>query len=643
MAEILKKKIKTYSRFISNILDNKVNIKTILKWPSIVFGVYVIDCGLIGYVAATIVNSFRALSKGAIDPAASWYLVHPFKAAWGFLCTIIGIQPPCPIYKTWLVLNLGILVFAGITYATKRFNKPSEKPGSAKFAKAEEVKDYFSLEFSPGLLFGFLEDKPAVLKPEAPGNRNVAVFGPPGSMKSAGYIRNNLFQAVENKQSVIITDPKGELCRDFFLWFQSKGYTVKIFNLVDMLNSDRWNPLSEVHDDISAQYFCNVVMANTTAPGRKADAFWDNAETNLLKALVMFVIYELPPNNQNLGELYNLLASGDSKQLNSLFASLPNDHPAKMPFNLFCEASGQVRAGVIMGLGNRLSVFQNKKTRELTSVYTKGEGIDLELPGKQKCAYFCILSDMDSTFNFLASLYFSFLFAKLTRLADRQPGGRLGVPVNFLLDEFCNISGIPDFTKKLSTMRGRGIACSIIFQNVPQLEQYYPNRTWEIILGDCDYWLLLGAKELATAKYMSDILGNTTINVKHDSRKKGLEGLNPFQGSIKSGPQKRQLMDASEVSRLKTDESILRLVDGRVVILKKMFFKEHPLYPELTPSHVEDYIPKWAKQFMEENKSERPEAETPSENTTIEEQETLEGIEIPPEGNSGSSDGFWPQ
>ncbi len=637
-SEVVREKIETYSKIFISGLNSKIDVKAALKWAGIGTGIYIANCAIIGSAAGAIVNMIRSLSSkgGLIElPAASWYLLHPFKTGWSFLCCFFGAQIQYPqVWKMWLVLNVALVIAAGMAYAGKKLKKKPEEPGSAKFAKAEEVKDYLRFKYGPGLMFGTLNNKPAILKPEAPGNRNVAVFGPPGAMKSAGYIRNNLFQAVDSGQSVVVTDPKGELCRDFSYWFQSKGYKVKIFNLVSMLNSDRWNPLSEVYDDLSAQYFTNVVMANTTAPGRKADLFWDNAETNLLKALVMFIIREMPPNNRNLGELYNLLASGDSKQLNTLFAALPDDHPAKMPFNLFCEASGQVRTGVIMGLGNRLGVFQNKIVRELTSVYASGEGIDLELPGKEKCAYFCILSDMDSTFNFLASLYFSFLFAKLTRLADRQPEGRLSVPVNFLLDEFCNISGIPDFTKKLSTMRGRGIACSIIFQNVPQLEQYYPNRTWEIILGDCDYWLLLGAKELATADYMSKVLGNTTINIQQDTRKKGLKGMNPFEGSIKSGPQKRQLMDASEVSRLKTDESILRLVDGRVVILKKMFFKNHPGFPELVESHIEDYIPDWSRHFFT-----RPgETEEPAAAAEPEEP----SFEIIDEEEEDTPRGFWP-
>lgn len=593
-----------------NGLGKGAHTKIALKWLFIIAGIYILDVWILASLAAGFLKSTHdaiAVFKqtpGPDIPGAGWYFTHPFKTAWAYFLHTFGAPISVPeVYSAWikaniLAIGLGVTVYLNRKYKTDK----NSVQGSSKFTSQNEAKNYLAYDYVPGIMFGAIKNvklRPAVLKMDAPGNRNVAVFGPPGSMKTAGYIKNNLFQAVKSGWSVIITDPKGELVKDYAAWFEKKGYTVKIFNLVSMLNSDRWNPLSEVYDDISAQHFCNVVIANTEAPGRKeGDPFWDNAETNLLKALVMYVTTELPIPNRNLGELYSLLACGDSKQLDGIFAGLPENHPAKLPYNLFCEASGTVRAGVIMGLGNRLGVFQNLLVRELTAVYDQDEQIDLELPGREKCAYFCILSDTDSTFNFLASLYFSFLFIKLTKLADRQPKGTLIVPVNFLLDEFCNISGIPDFTKKLSTMRGRGIACSIIFQNVPQLEQAYPNRTWEIILGDCDYWLLLGAKELATSDYMSKTLGNATVRVEQDTRSKGIKGINPFDGNIRTGPIKRLLMDASEVGRLNVDESILRLSDGQVMKLKKMLYINHPWAKELIERHIEDYQPPWAQDFV---------------------------------------------
>jgi type IV secretion system protein VirD4 len=492
---------------------------------------------------------------------------------------------------------------------------------------------------------------PVILRPDVKSNLNVAVFGPPGTGKSAGYIKNNIMQAVISGWSIVITDPKGEMFKEYAVWLEKRGYIVKIFNLKDMLNSDRWNPLLEVHDGISAQDFCNVIMSSTSAPARKGGDkdFWEIAELNLLKAMVLYVVNELSPEQRNLGVLYTMLASGDSRQLDQVFSVLPMDHPAKMPYNLFCESTGTVRTGVIMGLGNRLGVFQEKLVRELTAVSNKNESIDLTLPGKKKCAYFCVMPDSKSTFDFLASLFFSFFFMDLMDLADSNKSNKLDVPVNFLLDEFCNIPAIPDFTKKLSTMRSRGIACSIIFQNIPQLKSRYPYEMWEIILGDCDYWLLLGSKELDTSKYISEILGPTTIEQVNETKPKGLKGINPFEGSIKKGPAKRMLMDPSEVGRLQTDEALLRISDGRMMKIKKMLYIYHPFAPELEDRHISEYKPAWAVEYARRQglPGWEDEQELISQNQQTEQEESIhqKGFEnnqkVYTDEQYKADDGFW--
>ncbi|MDD3894834.1 MAG: type IV secretory system conjugative DNA transfer family protein, partial [Syntrophomonadaceae bacterium] len=493
---------------VANYLEKEFKLKNLLpliKWAGIGVGAFIADATILGALSGGIFNSISnatAAFKG-LPPSdlvgPGWYLTHPFKISGIFLRHMFGAPINITsVYNTWIGLNIfcGLGLAGGIAY--KRYaalkNKRDEA-GTSEFVEPEKVKDMFSYSYTPGIMFGGIGDnkdhlKPVILRPKARSNLNVAVFGPPGSMKSAGYIKTNIMQAVVSNWSIVVTDPKGEMVKEYAVWLEKQGYVVKIFNLKEMLNSDQWNPLLEVHDGTSAQDFCDVVIASTSAPARKGggEDFWKTAELNLLKALILYVVNELPQNQRNLGVLYLMLASGDSKQLDQIFSMLPSDHPAKLPYNLFCESSGVVRTGVVMGLGNRLGVFQEKLVRELTSVCDE-TCIDLTLPGRQKCAYFCVMSDSRSTFDFLASLFFSFFFGDLMALADSNESGKLDVPVNFLLDEFCNIPGIPDFPKKLSTMRSRGIACSIIFQNIPQLEQYYPFKMWEIILGDCDYWL----------------------------------------------------------------------------------------------------------------------------------------------------------
>ena len=205
--------------------------------------------------------------------------------------------------------------------------------------------------------------------------------------------------------SLIISDPKSELYEKTSAYLRGKGYIVRKFDLVTPSSSDSWNCLSEINgQELMAQLFCDVIIKNTGS--ERGDHFWDNAEMNLLKALVLYVEQGYPKEKRNIGEVYKLLTMSSEKELNAIFDVLPVDHPAKAPYSIFKQSSENVRGGVIIGLGSRLQVFQNKDIQQITS----HDEIDLELPGKQPCAYFCITSDQDSTFDFLSSLCLSFVF-----------------------------------------------------------------------------------------------------------------------------------------------------------------------------------------------------------------------------------------
>ena len=386
---------------------------------------------------------------------------------------------------------------------------------------------------------------------------------------------------------------KGELYTKSHQFFIDNGYTVKVFNLVDMLRSDRWNPLSVVKTDIDAQLFSEVVIANTGVPGRRGgDPFWDRAEMNLLKALTLYVTMNqsLPEEDRNMGTLYSSLSTGDSDYLNILFKTLPRDHPARIPFNIYTETDPKVRSGVIIGLGTRLQVYQNELVRKLTAA----SDIDLELPGKEKCAYFCIISDMDATFSFLSSLFFSFLFIKLTRLADQQKGA-LPVPVNFLLDEFPNIGRIPDFPRKLSTMRSRAIACSVVFQSLGQMKTLYPDSEWETILGNCASWLVMGAQDVLTAKYVSEHLGKGTVEAISTRRRAGFDGMFDM-GSRTQSLQERYLRNPDEIIRMDRQEAMLSSFGLPPMKLRKLDYTRHPLSKKLVIAG--DYSPEWSKSLI---------------------------------------------
>jgi type IV secretion system protein VirD4 len=301
----------------------------------------------------------------------------------------------------------------------------------------EVTKD---LKKGRGTILGELGGKAVCVPENTMMNRNVAVYGAAGSMKSRAYVRNMVFQCVRRGESLIITDPKSELYASTAEYLRDNGYVVKVFNLISPENSDSWNCLREIegeNQELMAQIFCDVVIRNTLLNNR-LDPFWDTGAISLLKALCLYVVQVYKEPNRNIGEVYKLLAnvaSGtDSKGLKEAFEALPFGHSAKAPFEIFQQASENVQSGIIIGLANRIQVFQIEVMRTITS---HSDGIDLTLPGRRKCAYYCITSDQDSTFDFLSSLFLSFLFIKLVRFADGQPNQCLPVPVHLLAESNC--------------------------------------------------------------------------------------------------------------------------------------------------------------------------------------------------------------
>lgn len=237
-----------------------------------------------------------------------------------------------------------------------------------------------------------------------------------------------------------------------------------------MRHSDRWNPLEENEDITDVQTTANVIISNTQKKSGKDD-FWPRAEENLLKAFLFYFLENLSDKN-TLTNVYKHIANGDIAEIDDIFKKLPHDNPARMSYNIFASGSDTIKASVITGLGTRLQMFQNEDLQKLTNV----TDIDLTLPGKEQCIYYVITSDMNSSFDFIASLFYTFLFIKLVRYADMQPNGKCKNEVYFFLDEFANIGQIPDFNKKISTVRSRGLALIPILQNIGQFENRYPNR-----------------------------------------------------------------------------------------------------------------------------------------------------------------------
>lgn len=297
----------------------------------------------------------------------------------------------------------------------------------------KEMSNVLSFD-SPGIILGKYNNRFLKLPFNSHFNKNICVFGSSGSMKTIGFLLTNLLELSKYRKSIVVTDPKAEIYRKTSNYFRNIGYTVKVLNLKDMRHSDRWNPLQENENITDVQTSANVIISNTQRYGKSGDEFWPRAEENLLKAFEFYFLETISDKN-NLTNAYKYIANGDIGEIDNIFKKLSPDSPARMSYNIFASGSDTIKASVITGLGTRLQMFQNEDLQKLTSE----TDIDLILPGKIPCIYYIITSDMDSSYDFIASLFYTFLFIKLVRYADSRPNGKCENEVFFFLDEFANL------------------------------------------------------------------------------------------------------------------------------------------------------------------------------------------------------------
>ena len=528
----------------------------------------------------------------------------------GFLaCVLSAFRFPYGLYGVGIcVAVIGILVFMVMRmgysetgeYDRDRNLVYSNKGtyGTAGFMTKKEMKGVLDLVSDirkhHGTILGELDGQVVCIPEDTRFNGNLAVYGASGSKKTRAFCVNMILQCAARGNSMVLTDPKSELYEKTSAYLRKKGYTVRVFNLVTPSASDSWNCLSEIEGkELMAQLFCDVVIKNTGS--EKGDHFWDNAELNLLKALVLYVSNNYPPEKRNIGEVYQLLAMSSEKELNALFDVLPVSHPAKAPYSIFKQSSESVRGGVIIGLGSRLQVFQNQDIRNITSY----DEIDLELPGQQPCAYYCITSDQDSTFDFLSSLFLSFIFIKLVRFADeRCPNGELPVPVHVLGEELCAAGVIPDLSRKISVIRSRRLSLSAVFQNLAGLQNRYPYNQWQEILGNCDVQLFLGCTDALTAQFISDRTGEASISVTSKAKQLGTWRISNYTPEYRetSGVGRRKLMTMDEVLRMDTDRALVIIRGKKVLEVDKYDYSKHPESKKLRASKAAAHIPAWRRE-----------------------------------------------
>ena len=438
------------------------------------------------------------------------------------------------------------------------------------------------------------------LKADSPLNRHIIVLGASGAGKSRGFVRPFAFQAAKKRESLVLVDPKAELYESMAGFLEDQGYTVRVFNLLDMANSDAWNCIQDIEQDGGlVQSVAETIIKNTSNANERQD-FWEKAEMNLLCALLHYVQLlddprtgkRLPIEERSLGTIYHMLSGESFNQLEDRFAQLPPSHPAQAPYGIFKLANRQIWGNIAIGLGNRLGVYQN----QLVDTITKYNSIDMELPGQRPCAYFCVISDSDSSLEFLSSMFFTMLFARLSNYARRHgQNGRLPVPVNMVLDEFCNIGKIADFKKLISTVRSRGINCQVVIQSVAQLSDRYEHKEWEEIIGNCDSQIFLGGNDQMTAEYISDKCGQLTIRTTSNSMP--LQPLfSPIYSTTRPYSQtrsnaQRPLMYPDEVLRLDNRKCLVLLRGQKPLQLYKVIPEEFPAFCQLRPVRIPSTCP----------------------------------------------------
>ena len=542
-----------------------------------------------------------------------------------FTCLASVFRPPYGVYGVLICIGLFAVLLIMVMrlgysedgeYDQDRNFTYSKKGtyGTSGWMNQEEMDGVLELvsdlRSHPGTILGTLNHKVVCVPKETRLNRNLAVYGASGSMKTRSFCMNRILQSVACGESLIICDPKSELYEKSSEYLREKGYIVRVFNLVSAENSDSWNCLCEIDgQELMAQLFVDVIIKNTTTNG-KGDHFWDSAEMNLLKALVLYVDQSYAQENKNIGQVYQLLTLNADSDLNHLFDTLPATHPAKAPYSLFKQASDSVRSGVIIGLGSRLQVFQSEMIKKITA----RDEIDLELPGQKPCAYFCITSDQDSTFDFLSSLFLSFVFIKLVRFADKNcEGGRLPVPVHVLGEELCACGVIPDLSRKISVIRSRNISMSCVFQNLAGLQNRYPLNQWQEILGNCDIQYFLGCTDELTAEFISSRTGLASVSVSSKSKQLGTWRISNYTPEYRetSGVGKRPVLTPDEVLRLPIDQALVIIRGKKALKVNKFDYSKHPEYPKLQSCKASAHIPEWRRLEQEAADTAKAKPKTP--------------------------------
>lgn len=502
----------------------------------------------------------------------------------------IFLNPFPSFYSRPLLYSLVITLFIKCVIAYRRLHskkfRVGEEYGSARWGTAEDIKPFIDPIPERNILLTQTEritisNRSAV--PKNARNNNVLVVGGSGSGKTRFYIKPNLMQM---HSSYVVTDPKGTLVLECGKMLANNGYNVKVFNTVNFAKSLHYNPFKYIKSEKDILKLVNTLILNTKGEGDKSgEDFWVKAEKLFYQALIGYMYYALEPGDQNFRTLIKMLDNSKTSEddenyingIDELFTDMEKEYGAGnfavRQYKKYKLAAGKTAKSILISCGARLAPFDIEEMNEITSY----DELDLDMIGDEKTALFIIISDTDTTFNFIVSILYSQMFNLLCDRADDVYSGRLPIHVRCLLDEFANIGQIPNFDKLIATIRSREISASIVLQSKSQLKAIYRDNA-DTIEGNCDSVLFLGGKEKTTLKELAEAMGKETIDLMTDSRTRS------NQESYQMNYQKtgKELMSQDELAAMDGSKCILQIRGLRPFFSDKFDITKHKQYKNLS-------------------------------------------------------------
>jgi len=480
--------------------------------------------------------------------------------------------------------------------------------GTARFAEKKDIhkmKREGTLEKNVGTVIGSTK-KPYTLQPLIKYNQKYRIIVSPkapmmnshtivvsgsGGGKTFSFVLTNGIKAILEKASVVFTDPKGEIFETLGKFYERCGYKVRALNLVRTELSDRFNPIELIESELDALLFTQIILNNTNIDldmASSGNPFWEKGETNLFKALVLYLISYYPKEEQNMATLYDLILNSNVKVLDKLFNKVPENTAMKRAYKVYAQGDEQVRAGIIIGLGSRLQIFQHDEIRRLTET----NDIDIYDLKTGNAAYFLIIPDTHSAYDYIAGIFMNFLLVKLPALHDFTDDENIKrKKIKIIADEIANVGKIANLEKVITTLRSRRIDFYPIYQNIAQIKEAFGDG-WETITGNCDTFITLGVNDKETATYISEQLGNMTIKTISKNKTDGLTNLTNIK-RWNISEQKREVMQPQEVRELNKKKCIVFIRGEHPLLLWKCGYNSLEEYQEIKKlkMNIKDYVP----------------------------------------------------